>query len=263
MKKESIVLILIVFFILTINFVEAQNGFLKREYINKEGKVLPFRIVYPLNYNKEVKYPLVLVLHGGGERGRDNELQLVHGSKLFLDSINRSKYPAIVVFPQCPENLYWSTIKIDRSKSPYSLDVTYEEKASWPLQSALDLVKELSKKESVDKDRIYIMGLSMGGMGTIEAISRKPKLFAAAVPICGAGDPDCCDKYADKMPLWFFHGAKDNVIDVKYSRLLVEKLKSLNADVRYSEYPEVEHDSWENAFAEPELLPWLFSKRKK
>jgi predicted peptidase len=261
--KKSIVLILILVFIQTINLVEAQNEYLKKVYTNKEGKELPYRIIYPLNYNKEVKYPLVLVLHGAGERGSDNESQLVHGSKLFLDSLNRSKFPAIVVFPQCAENLYWSTIKIDRSENPYKLDITYEEKASWPLQSALDLVKQLSKEESVDKDRVYIMGLSMGGMGTIEAISRKPKLFAAAVPICGAGDPGYCEKYAHKLPIWFFHGAKDRVVDVKYSRLLVEKLKSLHADVRYSEYPDVDHNSWDNAFSDPELLPWMFSKIKK
>src|SRR5688572_6638904 len=110
--KKSIVLILIIVLIQTKNLVEAQNEYVKKVYTNKEGKILPYRILYPLNYNKDMKYPLVLVLHGAGERGNNNESQLAHGSQLFLDSMNRNKYPAIVVFPQCPEDLYWSTIKI-------------------------------------------------------------------------------------------------------------------------------------------------------
>jgi predicted peptidase len=260
--KKLISAVLFLVFIQNINFVEAQNEYVKKSYSNKDGQVLPYRILYPENYNKENKYPLVLVLHGAGERGSDNESQLVHGSKLFLDSLNRIKYPAIVIFPQCPENQYWSSIKIDRSENPYKLDIRYEEDANWPLQSALDLVKQLTKEESVDQNRIYIMGLSMGGMGTLEAISRKPKLFAAAVPICGAGDPASCEKYADKVPLWFFHGAKDKVVDVKYSRILVERLNELKAEVRYNEYPDVEHNSWENAFSDPDLLPWMFTKKK-
>jgi predicted peptidase len=96
-----------------------------------------------------------------------------------LSPENRQKFPAIVIFPQCPTDSYWASVKIDRSKSPLDIDFTYNEQPNWPLAAAVDLVKQISKTEKVDKNRIYIMGLSMGGMGTFEAIARNPKLFAA------------------------------------------------------------------------------------
>lgn len=235
----------------------------KREYINKDGQVLPYRLLYPKDYDKSKKYPLILVLHGAGERGADNEKQLTHGATLFLKEENRNKFPCFVVFPQCPLDGYWSSVQIDRSKSPLSLDFDYSKPATTPLQSSIELVKQLVKEERIDQSRLYITGLSMGGMGTFEAVFRYPKMVAAALPICGGGDKDRYDKRVKRTSFWVFHGADDAVVDVKLSREMVEKLKELKIPVKYSEYPGVNHNSWDHAFAEPDYLSWMFGHKRK
>ncbi|MCB0611373.1 MAG: prolyl oligopeptidase family serine peptidase, partial [Lewinella sp.] len=133
---------------------------------------------------------------------------------------------------------------------------------TWALDHALQLVKTIAKTERVDKKRIYITGLSMGGMGTFEAVYRKPRLFAAAAPTCGGGDVKAYNKKAAKVPFRIFHGDVDGVIPVKHSREMTERLKALGADVVYTEYPDVNHNSWEKAYAEPWLLEWMFGCRK-
>ncbi len=246
------------------NFLLAQDMSLyqKKEFISTKGDTLRYRILFPKNYDKTQKYPLILFLHGAGERGNDNEKQLTHGAKMFLTDENREKYPAIVVLPQCPTGGYWSSVKIDRTKQPLALDFNYENTMTQPLSSFFELVKSLKKTERVDKNRLYIMGLSMGGMGTFEAVFRAPKLFAAAIPICGGGDVKAYSKKAAKVPFWLFHGDKDAVVEVRYSREMYARLQTLHAQVTYTECAGVNHNSWDNAFAEPTLLAWLFSKKR-
>jgi predicted peptidase len=230
-----------------------------------DNKTLPYRILFPQDYDKTKKYPLVLVLHGGGERGSDNEKQLTHGAKMFSSPEIRKNFPAIILFPQCSdeEGAYWAATTIDRTRQPFTIDFNYSQPVQWPLQASVDLVKKLVQDEAVDKSRIYVTGLSMGGMGTFEAVYRNPDLFAAALPICGGGDLKLYDKRVAKTPFWIFHGAVDAVVDVKLSRDMVAKLKTLKAEVKYSEYPNVNHNSWDNAFAEPDYLKWMFSKKRK
>jgi predicted peptidase len=235
----------------------------KAEFKLAEGQVLPYRILYPENYDKTKKYPLVMFLHGSGERGWNNEKQLTHGAKLFSDPTNRKNFPAIVVFPQCPEESSWSVAKVDRSKQPYTIEFDYTTEPQWPLVAANSLVKKLVAEEAVDKSRVYISGLSMGGFGTFESVFRNPDLYAAALPICGGGDSKLYDKRISKTPFWIFHGDKDGAVDVKLSREMVAKLKSLKVETKYSEYPGVNHNSWDNAFAEPDYLKWMFSKKRK
>jgi predicted peptidase len=235
----------------------------KKEFILAEGKTLPYRILYPDNYDKSKKYPLILLLHGGGERGKDNEKQLTHGAKLFLKEENRKNFPAIIVVPQCPEDSYWGSTKIDRTTQPFTIDFDYSAEPNWPLVAANELVKKLSAEESVDKSRMYITGLSMGAMGTFEAVYRYPGLYAAALPICGGADTKKYDKRIGKIPFWVFHGAADAVVDVNLSRQMVDKLKSLKTEVKYTEYPGVNHNSWDNAFTEKEYLSWMFSQKRK
>ncbi|MBL7748170.1 MAG: phospholipase, partial [Chitinophagaceae bacterium] len=110
--------------------------------------------------------------------------------------------------------------------------------------------------------KCYITGLSMGGMGTFELVYRFPKLFAAAMPICGGGDAIHYDKRVKKVSFWVFHGAVDAVVSVKESIAMVNKLKELKAAVTYTEYPDVNHNSWDNAFAEPTFLSWMFSHKR-
>jgi predicted peptidase len=235
----------------------------KKEFAFAEGKILPYRILYPENYDKNKKYPLLLLLHGSGERGKDNEKQLTHGGKLFITEGNRKNFPAFVVLPQCPEETYWASVKIDRTKQPFEINFDYSAEPNWPLAAANELVKKLLTEEAVDKSRVYITGLSMGGMGTFESVYRYPSLYAAALPICGGGDVKNYDKRVAKTAFWVFHGAADAVVDVKLSREMVDKLKSLKQQVKYSEYPGVNHNSWDNAFAEKDYLSWMFAHKRK
>ena len=240
----------------------AQGVFEKKTYINESGQSLSYQVLYPVNYNPSTKYPVVLVLHGAGERGDDNIAQMKYGTHLFLNPENQTKFPAIVIFPQCPKDSYWSSVKIDRTQKPTAFVFDYSENINWPLQSAIDLVKSLVKSKVADKKRLYIMGLSMGGMGTMEAVSRNPKMFAAAIPICGGADLTYVKKYAKKLPFWVNHGDADAVVPVKHSRELVAALQVAKANVTYTEYPGVNHNSWDNTFAQPTLLSWLFSFKR-
>ncbi len=234
--------------------------FAKETFSSSEGTHLPYRILFPENYSKGKKYPLILVLHGAGERGDDNEKQLIHGSKLFLDSAVRKSYPAIVVFPQCPRESYWSSVTIDRNSGPLRLSFDYNNPITPPLSDAISLVQRLMEDEAVDTERVYITGLSMGGMGTFEAVHRFPGLFAAALPICGGGDTLHYKKV--RTPFWVFHGADDSTVDVRYSRTMVKKLGELKMKVKYTEYPGVNHNSWDNAFAEKDFLKWMFRQKR-
>lgn len=247
--------------ILVLSFpVLAQDSlYQKKTFQASNGLALPYRLLLPVDYDPHKKYPLVLFLHGAGERGNDNEKQLTHGASLFLADENRKNFPAIVVFPQCPTDNYWANVTVNRSTSPLSLTFDYSKPETTALGAAIELVKRLIADEGVDKKRIYITGLSMGGMGTFEAVYRYPKLFAAAAPICGGADADRYTKQAAKVPFWVFHGDKDVVVDVKESQTMVAKLKSLKASVKYTEYGGVNHNSWVNAFAEPDFMKWLFS----
>ena len=246
----------------------AQSSFEKRAYTNKQGQTLPYQILYPKNYDqptakKGQNYPLVIVLHGSGERGTDNDKQLTHGGKPFLADSNQTNYPAFVVFPQCPDNMAWSTLRYSRATMPIQLEAGYADTLTWTLWACYDLIAQLQKDERIDKNRIYITGLSMGGFGTFEAIAKRPKLFAAAAPICSGGDTTYCEKYARQVPLWVFHGAVDAVVPPELSRQMVAKLTALGANVTYTEYPGVNHNSWDNAFAEPQFMAWLFAQNKK
>jgi len=240
----------------------ALKPYLRREF-ESAGNTLPYRILYPDNYDKTKKYPLILFLHGAGERGDDNEKQLVHGARLFLTEANRREFPAIVVIPQCPENSFWASIKVDRSVQPAKFNFDYNAAPQWPLVAANELVKKVANEEAVDKSRIYITGLSMGGMGTFESVFRYPELYAAALPICGGGDVNLYDKRVNKTAFWIFHGAEDPVVDPKLSREMLDKLKSLKVESKYSEYPGVKHNSWDNAFADPAFLSWTFARKRK
>lgn len=245
--------------------LNAQNLelFEEKMFETKEGQSIPYRMLLPENYNSDTSYPLVIFLHGAGERGNDNEKQLIHGVQVFLDSANRKAFPCIVIAPQCPKEDYWGSVKVDRSSYPLNLDFNYK----YPITTALDLVLMLTKESiktlPVNKNQVYISGLSMGGMGTLEAICREPKLFAAAVAVCGGADVEAFGKKQANFPLWLFHGNVDGVVSVEHSQQLYDKLKKLHGKVKYTEYKDVNHNSWENAYAEPDLLPWLFSQKKK
>ena len=183
--------------------IQAQDlsAFQKRTYTSQKGETLPYRILFPKNYDTDKQYPLVLFLHGGGERGDDNEKQLAHGVKTFLKAANREQFPCIVIAPQCPADSYWASTKFERTKYPIDFDFNYRYKETKGLRLAIALTRSIIKQEAVDKKRVYITGLSMGGMGTFEAVYRYRKLFAAAAAVCGGGDPGCLQEAACQSPL--------------------------------------------------------------
>jgi predicted peptidase len=243
-----------------IGWAQSYDSFEKKELING-GDTLRYRIQYPFGYDAGKKYPLVLLLHGSGERGSDNEAQLKWGGSLFADSTVRAKFPAIVVFPQCQRGDRWSQ---PAPNQPDSLRFRFRSDTTptTPLRLVMQLLDDLASSGTVDTKRIYVGGLSMGGMGTYEILWRKPRFFAAAFPICGAGDPGQVRLYARKFPIWIFHGDKDPAVPVANARFMFGVLTASHAKVKYTEYPGVGHDSWKNAFAEPALLPWLFSQKR-
>ncbi len=240
-----------------------------QEYGQYEGKslvhrgdTLPYRILYPENYDRTKTYPVVFFLHGAGERGNDNTSQLTHGASLFLQDSIRQAFPAIVVFPQCPAESFWSNVSIE-PRAGGGRDFIFQQKGkpTPAMAMLLRLVKQLVKEEAVDERRVYLGGLSMGAMGTFELLRRRPKVFAAAFAICGGDNTRNTARYAH-VPLWIFHGEKDDVVPPDHSRVLVYHLQQLGAEPRYTFYPDANHNSWDPAFAEPDFLPWLFSQSK-
>ena len=218
--------------------------------------------MYPHDFDVNGNYPLLIFLHGAGERGSDNEAQLVHGSQLFRDSLK--KYPAVVIFPQCPKEDYWVPLH-DRGKDwegkrIFDVDVSGSPSAS--LQKVMELIEDQQAKSYIDKSRIYIAGLSMGGMGTFDLLWRMPNAFAAAIPICGVGTPKKAELMKD-TPMWIFHGKEDRVVASHYSVKMLFAVQKKHGIAKISMYPGVDHNSWEKAFAEPKLLSWLFSKRRE
>ncbi|GEP96540.1 carboxylesterase family protein [Chitinophaga cymbidii] len=257
---------ILLYFLLALPFLaSAQQQDYEARWFSRDGGVLPYRILLPLNYDAAKKYPLILVLHGAGERGNDNLAQLKHGGKLFLNDTIRQKYPAIVIFPQCAQDAWWAPIRPKRDSTGKFAGFEFPADAPPTKPAALvhQLLDSLTASGSVDTRKVYVGGLSMGGMGTFDILARFPDRFAAAFPICGAGNEALSSRYAKHTALWIFHGAEDKVVPPFSSRNFYARLQEQKADVKYTEYPGVGHNSWENAFAEPQLLPWLFSHELK
>jgi predicted peptidase len=227
-----------------------------RTYSDPQGGPLLYRLLKPQNYDSLKKYPLVLFLHGAGERGDDNQAQLKWGCEEFASDANRSQHPCFVVVPQCPEGEQWVDV-------PWSSDShAMPEKPTAALRRSLELIESLQREFSIDPDRLYITGLSMGGYGVWDAIQRHPDRFAAAAPVCSGGDPQYAKAIAH-VPVWAFHGAKDTVVKPHRSREMVEAIRAAGGEAKYTEYPDAAHNSWSATYANPELYAWMFSQRRK
>lgn len=222
-----------------------------------DGQKLQYRVLKPAKIEANKKYPLVLFLHGAGERGDDNTAQLIHGSTLFTKKENREMYPCFAIFPQCPKNKRWVEVNWG-DKKPHTAPKTPSES----LRTAKAMLDQFMKDNPVDPDRVYLMGLSMGGFGVWDFAQRYPDVVAAAVPICGGADNATAAKIKH-IPIWTFHGALDTAVWPERTRTMVDELKSVKGNVKYTEYDKVGHDSWNRAFAEKELLPWMFAQKRK
>lgn len=200
---------------------------------------MPYRILFPKNYDSSKSYPMLIFLHGIGERGNDNEKQLTWGASLFqIDSI-REKYPAFVVFPQCKTREYWFD--------------------DWGVETLKGLADGLVADLMINRDKIYIGGLSMGAYGTYAMIAEYPDLFAAAIAISGDGDESKASVMA-KTTWRIFAGKYDTVVPSARSEKMATALKRSGASVSFTLYAKADHvGSWVNAFAEPDFCSWLFS----
>ncbi len=238
-------------------------GFFRREiYTDAKGLKLPYQLMEPAGYSRaapaapERKYPLVVFLHGSGERGTDNAAQMRNGVYAFCEKENRAQHPCFLLVPQCPSEQRWGGTSRDWQP-------LYTTEPTDPGRMVLELVdKMLRENPSIDPNRVYITGLSMGGFGTFDLIMRRPELFAAALPLCGGGDPNYADRIKN-VPIWVWHGRLDDAVYPKFSRRMVDALKKAGGNVRYTEYSTFGHNIWEVTYYNPEVMGWLFAHKKK
>ncbi|MFM6924982.1 MAG: dienelactone hydrolase family protein [Ferruginibacter sp.] len=259
----SVIIILVCF-----NYLAGQDlvAFTKHSFTD-QGQTLLYRLLQPLNFDSSKKYPLVIFLHGAGLKGNDNESQLKTGASFFLQDSNRLRYPAYVLFPQCPVEDLWNffEIRFELAEDSGLLKPVIKE-SIFPFNDTpttttrllLSLADSLRKLTNTDTSRLYIGGISQGGMGVWDIVARKPGWFAAAFPICGMGNTDIVKHISKATRFWIFHGAADDVIPAGYSRQFYKKLQRKGYQVKYTEYPGVKHDCWNHVFAEKDLLPWMF-----
>ena len=199
---------------------------------------LDYLVYLPTDYEKKDSWPLLLFLHGAGERGDDLELVKKHGPPKLIEQ--GKPFPFVVVSPQCPMDGWWST-------KPLEL---------------VALLDEIVAKYKIDQDRIYLSGLSMGGFGTWMLAAYAPDRFAAIVPVCGGGERLMARRLTH-LPVWAFHGAKDQVVPLGRSEEMVDALKKLHGDVKLTVYPEAGHDSWTATYENPEVYEWLLQHKRK
>ncbi|MFT4847528.1 MAG: putative peptidase [Sediminicola sp.] len=252
--KSKLSTLLIVLFCLgnIINSFSQSSLFSFEKYVNANGDTLNYRQLIS-DYDPISKYPLVIFLHGSGERGDDNEAQLKWGVLNFASDQNMKMHPSIIIAPQCPENMSWGNFS--------SEDMSLQDSPSEPMKLLIELINQAVLKMPVDINRIYITGLSMGGYGTFDIISRYPNLFAAAVPVCGGGDVSKASSISH-IPIWIFHGALDGTVDPILSQDMVEALTKAGAHPGFTQYPEVGHFSWIAAYSDTMMMEWLYSQRK-
>ncbi len=229
---------------------------MKGEVHEKDGKSLPFRWA---KVGESEKPALVLFLHGAGERGSDNKAQLKHGVSDLLKWISANDESAVVIAPQCNTGVWWADLR-GSYKSPKGGKLA--EKQSAMMTMVFEVVDRLAKEQKVDPSRIYVTGLSMGGFGSFAAVARRPDFFAAAMPVCGGGDPSTAAQMKE-VPFWVFHGDADKVVPLHASQVMVEALKKEKAAVKLQVYPGVSHDSWTATYQNPEVWKWLFGHKKK
>jgi predicted peptidase len=216
---------------------------------------LPYRLLRPKDYDPDRRYPLVTFYHGAGERGDDNVKQLVHGMNDFASDDAMEKFPCIVIAPQCPEGVQW----VD---TPWSADShSMPDQPTEPMRLSLELIEGLQAEFSIDANRLYVTGLSMGGFAVWDAIQRYPTRFAAVVPVCGGGDTTLA-KQIVAVPVWAFHGDADTAVKTKRSRDMIAALKAAGGSPKYTEYPGVGHNSWAATYANRDMFAWLFAQRR-
>ncbi|MBN2279542.1 MAG: prolyl oligopeptidase family serine peptidase [Candidatus Marinimicrobia bacterium] len=216
-----------------------QNPAVFKKTLKKEIMV-NYLIHLPENYKKDGQsFPMLVFLHGAGERGNDIEKVKAWGPPKIAE--NDKSFPYVLVSPQCPEGDWWS--------NPSQLENLYV------------LITAVMENYNVDKSKVYLTGLSMGGYGTWALAIQHPELFAAIAPICGGGQPRMTRNLVD-IPTWVFHGAKDTVVPINESENMVNALKKFGGNVKFTVFPEATHNSWTQAYNETDLLTWFLKYQK-
>ena len=251
MKKQFILLLLTTIFMLynsgcssSSNIKETPMGQHPHSFEKEITKTIKsdYLLYLPDNYQKsKTDWPLILFLHGAGERGDDLKKVEANGIPKLIAK-KGEKFPFVIVSPLCPEDGWWD--------SELQIDI---------LNNLLD---EIVSKYRIDKDRIYVTGLSMGGFGTWGLACEYPDRFAAIAPICGKGSPEKAGKIKH-LPVWVFHGAKDDIVPLKNSEEMVDALKKVGGNVKFTVYPDAGHDSWTAAYNNPDLYKWFLKHRRK
>lgn len=226
-------------------------GFTAATFKDSSGHVLPYRLFMPTAYDAQKKYPLVLWLHGAAGRGDDNQRQISEGnrfgSQLWTQDDLQAQRPSFVLAPQCPENYLWTS---GRSGEPGRY-----------LEAAMDLLNQIVKQYAIDRDRIYVAGQSMGGMGALALAAAHPHTFAAVVAV-SADIPAAKAAWLAPAAIWVFAGEKDELISIANIRELAHAVHQAGGNIRLTQYPGAGHDIWERAFAEPQLPAWLFARKR-
>lgn len=242
-------------------FADRYDSLEKCEWKSPNGTLL-YRKLTPPDLKPGEKYPLLIFLHGAGERGNNNISQ-VAGQDSFLNLVwseEGSKHPCYVIVPQCPSFKKWCEVD-------WNLKDTHAtpKQPSDAMGLLYELLQDLKAKDQIDPKRIYVTGISMGGYGTFDFIVRYPEEVAAAIPVCGGGDNEklATTPGVKDIPIQIFHGDADGAVPVQRSRNAYAALKKNGCDVKYTEYPGVGHDCWFQAYKTPGLADWMFSQKKK
>ena len=259
------------------NFKEStvDSLLVKHRFKASNSLEIPYRLFSPKNQN-DSKKPLIVFLHGRGDRGINNSSDIYHeagfitNSNSLLTKNMQEKYPCYILVPQCSDktkNEEWAKWVGNSPETPFKglgKDGSYlmSPVPSESGEATIELIEKTIKNNNINPNKIYLVGLSKGGFGTWEFVARKPQLFAAAVPMAGYSDPSQIENIKH-IPFWIFHGSTDKWNPVEGSRNMYKLLSEQNADVSYTEYKNVNHkETFKKAFKEEQLIPWIFSKSR-
>ncbi|MCP3933660.1 MAG: prolyl oligopeptidase family serine peptidase [Bacteroidetes bacterium] len=220
---------------------------------------LPYRLYIPERYGSTKKYPLVLYLHGGGSRGKDNTSQIELGAEKLTEKKVQVIQQCFVLAPQCPKGSQWlnTIFKI----TPFTNVNQDKIPESDSMKMIIRIIKNLFNEFSIDQNRIYVTGPSMGGSGTWDIITRYPYIFAAAVPVNGVSDPSKAHKISH-LPIWAFHGEKDSISDVNNTRKMIKALKKNGSTCKFTEYQKKGHNITSMVYRNSNLYTWLFNQER-
>ncbi len=233
-------------------FTELTHTYTGGDY---KAEAFKYRLMKPAKIEQGKKYPLILSLHGAGERGRDNTRQLKFLPEMMAKAEYRKKYPCFLLAPQCRGGKQWVGTPWSRKVS-----LPMAKQPSHQMRVAVAILLKTIREMPVDTHRVYLTGLSMGGYGTWELAARHPQWFAAVAPLCGGGDEKQAPKLVGK-PLWAFHGDRDGAVPVERSRTMIEAIKKAGGKPKYTEYKGAGHGIWTRAYQDPQgVIPWMFQQ---